>query len=85
MGTEIFPKLLLFVQFVIAAVGIVFILIVITSLIEYRVHKKNEKLRVEIKERIMGGLIAVVITLIVYFFFSAIGPAFRLLFAPSMI
>lgn len=81
MGTEIFPKILLLAQIVAGTIGVVSLLTVIAAYIEYKIHPHKKEKQEEAKGHMVNSLIAFTIILIVYFILSAIGPAFRILFA----
>ncbi len=83
MGTEILPKLLLFLKIIVGAVGVIGLLSIIMVCIEYSFRRSNKKRQEELKDHIVHGLTAVTIALLAYFILSAIGPVFRLLFSPS--
>ncbi|MBI2411492.1 MAG: hypothetical protein HYV32_06395 [Candidatus Kerfeldbacteria bacterium] len=81
MGTEIFPKILFFIQFVVGTIGVVTLLTVLISFISLLRHRNDKKMITQMREQIVSGLIAFIIILIVYVLFSGIGPAFRVLFS----
>lgn len=81
MGVEVFPKILLFMQIVVGAVGVISVLTIAIATFHFYRAKGDKAKKDEMKGHILNSLIALIIVLIVYFVLSGIGPAFRLLFA----
>ncbi|OGY87730.1 MAG: hypothetical protein A2233_02175 [Candidatus Kerfeldbacteria bacterium RIFOXYA2_FULL_38_24] len=57
------------------------LLLILIATLEYRYNSyEDKKKKEEMKSHIVTGLISIVVILIVYFLFSALGPIFNLLF-----
>ena len=81
MGTEVFPSLLFFLKVVVWAVIFIAFLTIIIGSLQYKYgYYNNKEKQEEMKGHIVNSLITIVVVLIVYFLFAAIGPAFRFLF-----
>ncbi len=79
MGTETFPMILLLIKIILGVVIAVAVLLIILGAFEFYTHKGDKKKEEEAKTRITDSLIAIAIILVVYLFFTGIGPAYRLI------
>jgi hypothetical protein len=80
MGTEIFPAIIFFAKCVVGTIGVIGVIVIIAALIESYAHRTKTDYKEELKEHIVTGLMAIIVSLIAFFILSGIGPVFNLLF-----